>query len=122
MTQTKQDWQVPEWMESYRGLITGIEDYRIEEMVNDDGTNSNTFNNPIRALMCVDTKAQVSLLERLHEFGLLPTSIFDERQCSRCGKAVGKKFYVGTGMIDGRMRGAYLCPWCRREVTRDGNT
>lgn len=103
-------WAMPEWMEPYRKHIVGVSDDRIEEIMNTDGNTANVFNNAPLALICVDVKGQVDMLERLWRFGLLPEGQFDERQCSRCGRAVGKRFYVGTGMVEGRMRGLYLCP------------
>jgi hypothetical protein len=53
------------------GPWSDSDEKRLVELVTDDGTNSNVFNNALRALMCVEAKARVSLLERLHEFGLL---------------------------------------------------
>lgn len=64
----KKQWTMPEWMEFYRESIVYGE--RAEELYNDDGTNSNIFNNAPRALICVSLKSQIDLLYRLHERGL----------------------------------------------------
>lgn len=67
----KRNWKMPKWMEQYRPLISNTGGNDIEELVNDDGRNSNVFNNAPRALICVAVKCQVSILESLHEKGLL---------------------------------------------------
>ena len=58
-------WTMPEWMQPYR-------DDFIEELMND--TDSNMFNNAIRAALCIAVKSQVSLLEKLHAEGRLVES------------------------------------------------
>lgn len=70
MHKTKK-WTMPKWMEPHRAVIYNTGGNAIEELMNDDGTNSNIFNNAPRALICVAVKSQVSLLERLHESGVL---------------------------------------------------
>ena len=67
----KKEWVMPEWMEPFRKFINNTGSNSIEELENDDGTNSNVFNNAPRALICVACHCQVSLLETLHEKGLL---------------------------------------------------
>ena len=67
----KKVWIMPEWMEKYRKMIVNTGGNAIEELVNDDGTNSNVFNNAPRALICVAVKSQVNLLEILHKEGLI---------------------------------------------------
>ena len=64
-------WKMPKWMEPYRVYIRTTGGNPIEELMNDDGTNSNIFNNAPRALICVAVKSQVSLLTVLHEKGVL---------------------------------------------------
>lgn len=67
----KGKWKMPQWMKKYTGLISNTGGNDIEELVNDDGTNSNVFNNAPRALICVAVKSQVSLLETLQAKGML---------------------------------------------------
>lgn len=62
---------MPEWMEKYKELIGNTGGNDIEELMNDDGTNSNVFNNAPRALICVAVKSQVRLLELLKKKDLL---------------------------------------------------
>jgi hypothetical protein len=64
-------WVFPEWMERFRHTISDTGGNPIEELMNDDGTNSNVFNNAPRALICVAVKSQINLLERLYNAGLL---------------------------------------------------
>jgi len=65
------EWKMPEWMERYQEHITNTGGNPIEELMNDDGTNSNVFNNAPRALICVAVKSQVALLEILHHRKLI---------------------------------------------------
>ena len=65
------NWTMPEWMEPFRKLINNTGGNSIEELVNDDGTNSNVFNNAPRALICCAVKCQVDLLKSLHKAGAL---------------------------------------------------
>ena len=67
----KKKWQMPEWMEPLRNEIKNTGGNSIEDLMNDDGTNSNVFNNAPRALICVAVKSQVGLLEWLHTRGKL---------------------------------------------------
>ena len=62
---------MPEWMKRYASLIVNTGGNNIEDLVNDDGTNSNVFNNAPRALICAAVKSQVTLLELLYEKELL---------------------------------------------------
>ena len=64
-------WKMPTWMEKYRIIIVNTGGNPIEELMNDDGTNSNLQNNAIRAMLCVAVKSQISLLEQLHNLKLL---------------------------------------------------
>lgn len=67
----KKKWKMPKWMEWYRPYIQNTGGNTIEDLYNDDGTNSNVFNNAPRALLCVAVKSQVDLLTKLHELGHL---------------------------------------------------
>lgn len=67
----KRTWKMPKWMEPYRDLICNTGGNSIEELMNDDGTNSNVFNNAPRALICVAVKSQVGLLQDLEAHGFL---------------------------------------------------
>lgn len=64
-------WTMPRWMEPYRAKITNTGGNSVEDLMNDDGTNSNVFNNAPRALICVAVKSQVAMLEVLHKAGHL---------------------------------------------------
>lgn len=70
MSQRKK-WKMPTWMEAYRKSILNTGGNPVEDLMNDDGTNSNVFNNAPRALICCAVKSQVALLESLHESGSL---------------------------------------------------
>lgn len=77
-TKTKK-WVMPKWMEPYRDMIRDTGGNPIEELMNDDGTNSNVFNNAPRALICCAVKCQVAFLESLHARDLLkdvPNGVF----------------------------------------------
>lgn len=65
-------WTMPGWMEPYRAAIVNTGGNPVEELMNDDGRNSNLVNNGPRALICVAVKSQVTLLETLHKNGYLP--------------------------------------------------
>lgn len=71
MNEKEKKWTMPKWMEPFREEIRDHGGNSIEELVNDDGTNSNIMVNAPRALICVAVKSQVSLLERLHGKGML---------------------------------------------------
>lgn len=61
-------WDMPEWMEPFRALIsTGGNP--VEDLMNDQRTT--VFANAPRAMLCVSTKDQVALLVQLHEQGAL---------------------------------------------------
>ena len=66
-----ENWKMPVWMEKYRNFISNTGGNSIEELVNDDGINSNVLNNAPRALICVAVKCQVGLLVELHRNGLI---------------------------------------------------
>lgn len=69
------NWIMPKWMKSYEKMILNTGGNSIEDLVNDDGKNSNIFNNAPRALICASVKSQVGLLEQLYEKGLLKDTI-----------------------------------------------
>ena len=71
MAKAKRNWKMPKWMEKYRKFINNTGGNSIEELYNDDGTNSNVFNNAPRALICVSVKCQVQLLLTLKKEGLI---------------------------------------------------
>jgi hypothetical protein len=72
MTRTeKKPWTMPKWMEPYRERILNTGGNSVEELYNDDGQNSNIFNNAVRACLCVAVKSQVDLLTALHDDGLI---------------------------------------------------
>jgi len=58
-------------MHKYKKLICNTGGNEIEDIMNNDGTNSNVFNNAPMALICVAVKSQVALLEQLNKKGLL---------------------------------------------------
>lgn len=62
-------WKMPEWMEQYRPLFHNTGGNSVEDLYNDDGRNSNAFNNPIRGMLCGGVKSQVALLNDLHNLG-----------------------------------------------------
>lgn len=62
---------MPKWMKKYEYFISNTGGNDIEELMNDDGKNSNCFNNCPRAVICVAVKSQVALLELLKERKLL---------------------------------------------------
>jgi hypothetical protein len=64
-------WIMPAWMKPYAKMILNTGGNSIEDLVNDDGKNSNVFNNAPRALICASVKSQVGLLEQLYDKGLL---------------------------------------------------
>lgn len=71
VTKAKKTWKMPEWMEKYRKYIRNTGGNPIEELYNDDGTNSNIFNNGPRALICCSVKSQIDLLYLLKQEGLI---------------------------------------------------
>ena len=76
----KEKWVMPDWMKPYEKYIGNTGGNPIEELVNDDGTNSNVFNNAIRALLCASVKSQVQMLTRMYKDGMLhvPSEIPEE--------------------------------------------
>ncbi len=62
-------WIMPDWMEQYKDLIVNTGGNGIGELMNDN--KSTAFNNAPRAIICVAVKSQISLLEKLHDKGLL---------------------------------------------------
>lgn len=69
MSEQPEPWVMPEWMEQFRDIIQNTGGNSIENLVND--TTSNTFNNPIRAALCIAVTSQVGLLITLHNRGEL---------------------------------------------------
>lgn len=67
----KKAWKMPAWMKPFRHHISNTGGNSIEDLMNDDGGNSNVHNNAPRALICVAVKCQVGLLERLYAIGHL---------------------------------------------------
>ena len=63
--------KIPKWMRPFIQYITNTGGNDVEELINDNGTNSNVFNNAPRALICASVKSQFALLRILHEKGLL---------------------------------------------------
>ncbi len=61
-------WTMPEWMEPYRECITNTGGNSVEECMNRE---VNFFANHVVAVLFACVKAQVILLNRLHEEGLL---------------------------------------------------
>lgn len=64
-------WTMQKWMEPYIDMIGNTGGNDITALMNDDGRNSNLFNNAPRALICAAVKSQVALLEKLHEKGII---------------------------------------------------
>lgn len=71
VAKAKRNWKMPKWMEKYREFINNTGGNPIEELYNDDGTNSNVFNNAPRALICCAVKCQVEFLYRLKQEKLI---------------------------------------------------
>ena len=69
MSTATEKWTMPSWMRKYRKFINNTGGNSVEELMNDDGTNSNVFNNPIRGMLCVAVKSQVAMLTELHQQG-----------------------------------------------------
>lgn len=65
----RKKWTQPKWMGPYLKYVTGKDS--VDEYMNCDGVNCNVFCNAPRALICCQTAAQVGLLMRLREAGLL---------------------------------------------------
>jgi len=58
------------FLEKFLSLLSGVRDMEsLQDFYEDDGTNSNVFNNAPRALICVSIKGQVDLLLRLWAAG-----------------------------------------------------
>ncbi len=62
-------WAMPEWMEKYRACIANVGRNRVEDYMVDKNT---VFNNLPRYIAAVCVKAQVAMLTRLHDQGILP--------------------------------------------------
>jgi hypothetical protein len=62
-------WTMPSWMEPYRAFFAADLGNGVEDMMNDH--DSSAFNNIVRFTMIAGTKAEISLLTRLHDAGLL---------------------------------------------------
>lgn len=69
---TTERWAMPEWMEPYRELIAGHGGNGVEDLMNRLRTQENlAFSNAIVFTMACEVHAQVSLLTRLYDAGLL---------------------------------------------------
>lgn len=68
---TPEKFVIPAWMKPYAKMILNTGGNSIEDLMNDDGKNSNIFNNAPRALICTAVKSQVQLLAQLYARGLL---------------------------------------------------
>lgn len=64
-------WTMPSWMIPYMEHISDTGGNSIAELMNDHKTT--VFENAPRALICTAVQAQVRLLMRLHNAGLLPS-------------------------------------------------
>jgi hypothetical protein len=62
-------WVMPAWLESYRDLIADTGDQTIEELMND--WTSGFHDNYMRAARVMAVNAQIELLQRLRDEGLL---------------------------------------------------
>lgn len=65
----RKTWTMPKWMEPYRDHFANTGGNPIEELMNDEHTNS--FSNSVRSALIVAVASQVSLLERMHANGML---------------------------------------------------
>lgn len=79
--ETRKKWKMPAWMRGYRKAVSDGD--RIEEFMNCDGVNCNVEVNSPRALCCVSTTAQVGLLIRLKNKGLLPSDFNYVKEVSK---------------------------------------
>lgn len=74
MKMSEEGWIMPNWMEPLRHLVAYGD--RAEELYNDDGQNSNVFNNAPLSLICVGLKEQINLLYRLYSNGVIDESAY----------------------------------------------
>ncbi|MEU7146980.1 hypothetical protein AB0B15_02910 [Streptomyces sp. NPDC045456] len=99
------EWAMPGWMEPYRAGFTGVGPQDVEEYYNDD---TPAPINAVRALMGAQVKAQVDLLVRLHQAGLLeqPKACLDRNTEGHVcdGLVRGRPSIAGTGTL------IYRCP------------
>jgi hypothetical protein len=66
-----QDWEMPEWLETYRHMISNTGDQTVEALMNDWKTGFH--NDYMLAARLMSVNAQIELLERLRREGwLLP--------------------------------------------------
>lgn len=65
----KNEFQMPPWMEPYRGLFNNTGGNSVEDLMNDRTTTSH--DNAIRMALIFCVRSQVSLLEKLHKECLL---------------------------------------------------
>jgi hypothetical protein len=73
MSEKREDWVMPEWMEPYRDQIAGDGGNGVEDLMNrlrHNGENL-AFSNIIVYVMACEVEAQVGILTRLHNAGLL---------------------------------------------------
>ena len=83
-------WKLPSWMREVLkkvGSFDKNDEEQLVDLVNDDGRNSNVFNNAPRALMCVAAKTKVELLLKLHKAEALACT----EPCDACTEGCGGK-------------------------------
>lgn len=107
-------WKMPKWMEPYRAHICNTGGNDIEGMVN--GNADPMINLPLSTLQaCV--KSQVSLLQRMHDAGLLGQPRVNGMQEQNIWREIEKIFrsrrLLGNGKMAREIFGAVL-----REVRR----
>lgn len=75
----RERWMKPPWMvQRFVSLLGGCQGWNTpEHVMNCDGRDCNVIVNAPRALMCVTVAAQVQLLLRLREAGLLKDKVDD---------------------------------------------
>lgn len=72
MTEKREDWVMPEWMEPYRDQIVGDGGNGVEDLMNRLRNEKNlAFSNIIVFAMACEIESQVHMLTRLHNAGLL---------------------------------------------------
>lgn len=64
----KQEWVMPEWMKPYTGLINNTGGNDVADLMNG---NADSFSNIVLFALEICVKAEVGLLESLHEKGFL---------------------------------------------------
>jgi hypothetical protein len=79
MTEPREVWHMPQWMEPYRTLITNTGGNSVESLMNDKATSS--FNNLLRWTLICSVRSQVTMLERTAE--MEPCSVTSATACGR---------------------------------------